>query len=193
MKVVKPVVFLAMLSPIVALVVRGVVGALGANPIDRITDDTGSMTLISLMCTLAVTPLRRATGWNEVIALRRMLGLFAFAYGALHFLTYVVLDQFFDWTTISGDLTKRPFIMAGFTGFVLMVPLAVTSTRGWIRRLGGRTWQRLHRLGYVAAIAGVVHYWWLVKADISSPRRYAIVLALLLGARAWHTLRTRRP
>jgi sulfoxide reductase heme-binding subunit YedZ len=192
MRYVKPLVFAAMLAPLVWLVARAFTGGLGANPIDRITDETGTMALRSIVLTLAVTPFRRVTGWNEVIRLRRMLGLFAFTYASLHFLTYIVLDQFFDWTAISGDLTKRPFIMAGFTAFVVMVPLAVTSTAGWIRRLGGRAWQRLHRLTYVAAFAAVVHYWWLVKADITFPRRYAIAIGALLAFRAWHAIRRRQ-
>ena len=127
MRVVKPLVFAAMCAPLGLLVFRAFSGGLGANPIDRITDDTGTMALRSLVLTLAVTPVRRISGWNDVIKLRRMLGLFAFTYAALHFLTYIVLDQFFDWQTISGDLTKRPYIIAGFTGFVLMLPLAIPS------------------------------------------------------------------
>lgn len=184
MRTAKRLVFAACLLPAAWLVYAALTGGLGANPIDRITDETGTWTLRFLLGTLAVTPLRRVTGWNEVITLRRMLGLFAFFYGSLHAATYVVLDQFFDPASILGDIAKRPFITAGFTGFVLMIPLAVTSTSGWIRRLGGRRWQRLHRLAYVSAAAGVVHYYWLVKADVSRPLRYAAVLAVLLGARA---------
>jgi sulfoxide reductase heme-binding subunit YedZ len=181
---VRPVVFAAATVPVVLLVGRVFTGGLGANPIEKITDVTGTWTLRFLLLTLAVTPLRRLTGWNEVVGLRRMLGLFAFFYGTLHFCTYVVLDQFFALDVIVRDVAKRPFITVGFTGFVLMVPLAVTSTAGWIRRLGGRRWQRLHRLAYASAAAGVVHYYWLVKADTSRPLRYAAMLAILLGARA---------
>jgi sulfoxide reductase heme-binding subunit YedZ len=145
-----------------------------------------------MLITLAVTPLRRLTGWNGVVSLRRMLGLFAFFYGSLHLLTYVWLDQFFDWAAIVKDVAKRPFITAGFSAYVLLVPLAITSTAGMIRRLGGRTWRRLHRLAYVTAALGVVHYWWLVKADIRPPRNYAIVLGVLLFARAYVFARSRR-
>jgi sulfoxide reductase heme-binding subunit YedZ len=176
-------VFVACLVPAAALVWGAVTGGLGANPIDKITDETGTWTLRLLMATLAVTPLRRFTGWNEVIRLRRPLGLFAFFYGSLHFCTYLVLDQFFAFPEIVADIAKRPYITVGFTGFVLMVPLAITSTAGWIRRLGGRRWQRLHRLVYVSAAAGVVHYLWLVKADTTRPTRYAAILAVLLLAR----------
>lgn len=182
----KAAVFVAATMPLVLLVARAFTGGLGANPIDEVTDETGTWTLRFLLLTLAVTPLRRLTGWNEVIGLRRMLGLFAFFYATLHFCTYLVLDQFFAFDLIVKDVAKRPFITAGFTGFVLMVPLAVTSTARWIRRLGGLRWQRLHRLAYVSAAAGVVHYYWLVKADTTRPLRYAVVLAVLLGLRvAW--------
>jgi sulfoxide reductase heme-binding subunit YedZ len=183
-RVLEPIVFAACLVPVAWLGYGALTGGLGANPIDAVTDETGTWTLRLLLATLAITPLRRLTGWNDLIKVRRMLGLFAFFYGTLHVSTYVVLDQFFDPASILGDIAKRPFITAGFVGFVLMVPLAVTSTAGWIRRLGGRRWQRLHRLAYVSAAAGVVHYYWLVKADVSRPLRYAAVLAVLLGARA---------
>jgi sulfoxide reductase heme-binding subunit YedZ len=160
-----------------------VVGALqqdlGANPIERITHQTGTWTLILLMVTLAITPLRRITGINQVIAFRRMIGLFAFFYGCLHLMTYVWLDKFFDWHAIVKDVYKRPFITAGFTAFVLMVPLAITSTKGWIRRLG-KKWVVLHRLIYASATAGVVHYIWLVKKDVRRPLIYATVLGALL-------------
>jgi sulfoxide reductase heme-binding subunit YedZ len=179
----KPIVFVLCALPAAWLAVAGVAGELGANPIDKITDETGTWTLRLLLATLAITPLRRLTGWNDIVRFRRMLGLFAFFYATLHLATYVVLDQFFDPASIVGDLTKRPFIMAGAVGFALMLPLAITSTTGWIRRLGGRRWQLLHRLAYLSAAAGVVHYYWLVKADVSRPLRYAGVLAVLLAAR----------
>jgi len=183
-RTVKALVVATALGPVAWLLHAAFTGGLGANPIDKITDETGTWTLRLLLATLAVTPLRRLTGWNEVIRVRRLLGLAAFSYGSLHFLTYVVLDQFFAFDLMAKDVVKRPFITVGFTGFVLMVPLAVTSTAGWVRRLGGRRWARLHRLVYVSAAAGVVHYYWLVKADTSRPVRYGVVLATLLGLRA---------
>jgi len=180
---------LAGLVPAARLVWEAIAGGLGANPIDAITDTTGVWTLRLLLATLAVTPLRRLTGWNRIIAIRRTLGLLAFFYGCLHALTWVVLDQFFALGLMLEDLAKRPFITAGATGFALMVPLAVTSTAGWVRRLGGRRWAQLHRLAYLSAAAGVVHYYWLVKADTTRPLRYAAVLTALLGARvAWRLM-----
>jgi sulfoxide reductase heme-binding subunit YedZ len=181
-----PLLVAAGLLPAAWLVWGALSGSLGANPIDTVTDTTGVWTLRLLLATLAVTPLRRLTGWNRIITVRRTLGLLAFFYGTLHCLTYVVLDEFFAFDLILKDVVKRPFITAGFAGFVLMIPLAVTSTAGWIRRLGGRRWAQLHRLAYVSAAAGVVHYYWLVKADTMRPLRYAAVLAVLLGTRlAW--------
>lgn len=182
--VLKLLVFAACLVPLGLLVYGLFAGTLGANPIDVVTDTTGTWTLRFLVLTLLVTPLRRWTGWHRLIRFRRMIGLFAFFYGTLHFITYLWLDQFFDLAAIVEDIGKRPFITIGFTGFVLMIPLAVTSTAGWIRRLGGRRWNLLHRLVYVSAICGVVHYWWLVKADTSRPARYAVIVAVLLAARA---------
>lgn len=184
MKTVKRVVFVAALGPVAYLVWGAFASRLGANPIDVITDETGTWTLRFLVLTLAVTPLRRLTGWGSLASFRRMLGLFAFFYGTLHFLTYLWLDQFFDLAAIAKDIGKRPFITAGFTAFSLMVPLAATSTARMTRRLGGRAWRRLHRLAYVSAAAGVVHYWWLVKADIRRPLAYGVVVAVLLAARA---------
>jgi methionine sulfoxide reductase heme-binding subunit len=181
--------FVAALLPLAWLGWGVWAGALGANPIETITRETGTWTLRFLVLTLAVTPLRRMTGWNGAIRFRRMLGLFAFFYGSVHLLTYLWLDQFFDWASILKDVAKRPFITAGAAGFLMMLPLAVTSTSGMIRRLGGRAWRALHRLAYLAAAAGVVHYWWLVKADIRRPRAYAIVVAVLLGYRAVLALR----
>lgn len=184
-------VFAACLGPLGYLVYGVFADTLGANPIDAITDGTGTWTLRFLVLTLLVTPLRRWTGWNRLIRFRRMIGLFAFFYGTLHFITYFWLDQFFDLAAIAEDIRKRPFITVGFTGFVLMVPLAITSTAGWIRRLGGRRWNVLHRLVYVSATCGVVHYWWLVKADISRPARYAVIVAILLAVRVWFAYNSR--
>jgi sulfoxide reductase heme-binding subunit YedZ len=181
----KVVVFIAALGPAAYLTYGVFADTLGANPIDTVTEETGTWTLRFLVLTLLVTPLRRLTGWNALIRYRRMLGLFAFFYGTLHFLTYIWLDQFFELGEIVKDIVKRPFITIGFAAFVLMVPLALTSTAGWIRRLGGRKWNLLHRLIYLSAICGVVHYWWLVKADISRPLRYAAIVGLLLAVRAW--------
>ena len=178
----KIVVFLACLIPLGQLLYNAWAGYLTANPIEYITHFTGDWSLIFLLATLSVTPLRKIFGWNEVIKLRRMLGLFAFFYVLLHFSTYIVLDHFFDFQRIVKDVYKRPYVTAGFTAFVLLIPLAATSTAAMIRRLGKR-WQQLHRLVYVAAIAGVVHFYWLVKADIRRPVQYAAVLALLLGYR----------
>lgn len=178
----KPAVFLACLVPLAQLAFNAYTGDLGANPIETITRFTGSWSLIILIASLAVTPLRRITGRNELIKLRRMLGLFAFFYAALHFATYMVLDLYFDFPAILKDILKRPYITVGFTALVLMIPLAVTSTAGMIRRLGKR-WQQLHYLVYVIAVLGVVHFYWLVKADISRPVQYGAVLALLLAYR----------
>ena len=190
-RLLKPVVFAVCLIPLALLLWGGFTGGLTANPIEFITHRTGDWTLRLLLVTLAITPLRRLTGWNAVIRLRRMLGLFAFFYGSLHFLTYVVLDHFFALESMLEDLTDRRFVTAGFTGFVLMIPLALTSTQAMVRRLGGRRWRALHRLVYVSACAGVVHYTWLVKADLRPPLLYAAILALLLGYRLQVALRRR--
>jgi methionine sulfoxide reductase heme-binding subunit len=179
----KPVVFLACLGPLARLGWKAYQQQLGANPIEVITHSTGDWTLIFLLVTLSITPLRKLTGQPWLIRYRRMFGLFAFFYVVLHFLTYIWLDKFFDVHAMLADIAKRKFITIGFTGFVLLIPLALTSTSGWIRRLGGKRWQALHRLIYFSAVAGVIHYWWLVKADIRKPRDYAIVLSILLGYR----------
>jgi len=178
----KPALFLACLVPFTQLLYNGYAGDLGANPIETITRFTGSWALIMLLASLSVTPLRRITGRNELIKFRRMLGLFAFFYAALHFATYMVLDLFFDFSAILKDVLKRPYITVGFTALLLMIPLAITSTAAMIRRLGKR-WQQLHYLIYAIAILGVVHFYWLVKADISRPVQYGLVLAVLLGYR----------
>jgi methionine sulfoxide reductase heme-binding subunit len=179
----KPVIFLACLAPLASLAWRAFHAELGANPIEAITHSTGTCTLVFLLITLSVTPLRKLTRQYWLINLRRMFGLFAFFYGCLHLTTYVWLDKFFDVHEMLADIAKRRFITAGLAGFVLMIPLAVTSTKGWIRRLGGKRWQALHRLIYLSAAAGVVHYLWLVKADLRSPLRYAFVLLVLLTYR----------
>jgi methionine sulfoxide reductase heme-binding subunit len=187
----KALVFLASLAPFLLLAARGLNSwqgrsfNLGANPIEFITRDLGDWTLIFLMITLAVTPVRRLAGLQWLIKLRRMLGLFAFFYASLHFVTYIWLDQFFDLQDIVKDVIKRPFITVGFLAFVCLIPLAATSTNGMVRRLGGKRWQVLHRLVYVIGILGVVHYWWLVKRDIREPLLYAGILAVLLGVRVY--------
>jgi sulfoxide reductase heme-binding subunit YedZ len=182
-RLVKVAVFLVCLAPALFLAIGALTGNLSANPIKDITEWTGTWALRFLMITLCVTPLRKLTGWNEPIQYRRMLGLFAFFYGTLHFMTYVSLDQFLSVPAIVHDVYKRPFITAGFTGFVVMIPLAITSTKKWIARLGGRQWQLLHRLTYVGTIAGVVHYLWLVKADTRRPLTYGFLLLMLMGFR----------
>jgi sulfoxide reductase heme-binding subunit YedZ len=181
--ILKASVFVTCLIPLGVLAGQALTNNLGANPIDEITDQTGIWTLRWLLITLAVTPIRRLTGWNRLIQLRRMLGLFAFFYGSLHFLTYIWLDQFFVVEDIVADVMERPFITVGFTSFLLLIPLAATSTTAMIKRLGGKWWQRLHRLVYAIAIGGVVHYLWLVKADIQKPLLYGGVLAVLLAYR----------
>lgn len=185
----KPAVFLLCLLPVVILALRAFGTGLGANPIEAITHFTGDWTLRFLLITLAITPARRLLGWPDLIRFRRMLGLWAFFFGCLHLMTWMWLDKFFDPHEMWADVVKRRFITMGMTGFALMIPLAITSTRGWIRRLG-KNWQRLHRLIYFSALAGVIHYWWLVKSDIRKPLMYGVILALLLGLRM---LRARRP
>ncbi len=182
LKLLKVAVFFAALIPLARLAWKGYQQMLGANPIEVITHSTGDWTLIFLMLTLGITPLRKLTRQPWLIRFRRMLGLFAFFYASLHFTTYIFLDKFFDVHEMVKDIAKRKFITIGFTAFVLLIPLAATSTAGMIRRLGKR-WQTLHRLIYVSAIAGVIHYWWLVKADVRKPEYYALVLILLLGYR----------
>jgi methionine sulfoxide reductase heme-binding subunit len=181
----KPLIFLVCLIPFGQLLYRAYTENLGANPIDTITRFTGSWALFILLASLAVTPLRRITGWNELVKYRRMLGLFAFFYAVLHFSTYVVLDLYFDFSAIGKDIAKRPYITVGFSAFVLMIPLAVTSTSAMVRRLGKR-WQQLHYVVYAVALLGVLHFYWLVKSDITRPAQYGIVLALLLGYRLYH-------
>lgn len=178
----KPLLFLICLLPLARLLYLGFTGGLGANPIEFITRSTGTWTLTGLMITLAVTPLRRLTGYNILIRYRRMLGLFSFFYASLHFTTYIWLDQFFNLTLILKDIYKRPFITVGFAAFVLLIPLAVTSTNAMMRRLGKR-WQQLHRLIYLIGGLAVLHYVWLVKKDLTQPLIYGAVLLILLTLR----------
>ena len=187
---VKPFVFAACLIPALLLVRDAFTGGLGVNPIEDITHRTGDWALRFLLVTLAVTPLRRLAGWHGLIRFRRMFGLFAFFYAVLHFSTYLVFDHFFDLLLIIDDVAERKYVTAGFVAFLLMIPLAVTSTQGWIRRLGKR-WATLHRLVYASAIAGVVHFLWLVKIDIGEPLIYAAILALLLAVRLASRYRAR--
>ena len=161
---------------------------LGANPIEAVTRGLGTWALNFLIITLAVTPLRKLTGWHMLMRLRRMLGLYVFFYAALHLTSYLWFDQFFDWGKIAKDILKRPFITVGMATFFLLVPLAATSNQFAIKRLGGRRWQNLHRTAYACAILAVLHYSWLVKADQSQPLLYAGILTLLLGLRALHGL-----
>jgi sulfoxide reductase heme-binding subunit YedZ len=188
-KAAKVLVFLACLTPFVWLAIRTFTGRLGINPVEDLELTTGIWSLRFLIVTLAVTPLRRLTGWNRVIQYRRMFGLFTFFYVCVHFAIYIGVDQFFAFGFILKDVVKRPFITMGFTAFVLMIPLALTSTKGWIRRLG-RRWQLLHRLIYVSAVCASVHYLWKVKVMIGSPVYYAIVIGLLLGFRIVWQLRS---
>jgi methionine sulfoxide reductase heme-binding subunit len=176
-------IFLAALIPLERLLWRALHDGLGANPIEVITHSTGDWTLIFILTTLSITPLRQITRQYWLIGLRRMVGLFAFFYGTLHFLTYIWLDKFFDVHEISKDIVKRPFIAVGFAAFVLLIPLALTSTAWSIRWLGGRNWRRLHRLIYLTGILAVIHYTWLVKADRHKPIEYGVVLATLLSYR----------
>jgi methionine sulfoxide reductase heme-binding subunit len=188
----KAVLFIVCLYPLAALIVRGFTDDLGANPIEVITRHLGTWTINFLLITLAVTPLRRLSGWQWVVRLRRMFGLYAFFYALLHFVTYIWLDQFFDLESMLKDVMKRPFITIGALSFLLLIPLAVTSTNNMVRRLGGKRWQLLHRLAYATAIGGVVHYLWLVKKDITQPLLYTVILIALLGMRVMFSLQKAR-
>jgi sulfoxide reductase heme-binding subunit YedZ len=195
--VLKPVVFLACLTPTlwitraVWLTYQGSNGGLSANPIDDVIEFTGLWTLRFLMITLAITPVRRITGASSLIRFRRMLGLFTFFQGFLHWMSYVALDQEFLWREILQDIIKRPFILSGMTAFTVMIPLAITSTRKWIARLGGPRWQMVHRLIYISGVAAVIHYYFYEKSDIVNPLGYGVLLAVLLGFRVWNAMRPR--
>jgi sulfoxide reductase heme-binding subunit YedZ len=177
--VIKPIVWIGCLVPAGILAVRAWQGNLTANPLELLTNWTGYTTLVLIMVTLAVTPVRRLTGWNAVIKLRRLIGLFAFFYACVHFSIYIGLDIYFDWPRIAEDILERPYITVGFSAFVLLIPLAVTSTKGWIRRLGKR-WTKLHRLIYATGALGVLHYYWKVKADTRQPLIFAAILIVLM-------------
>lgn len=179
----KLVVFINALIPLVLLLWDLYHKRVGPNPLEFATRTTGMLTLVFLCLTLAVTPLRKIFGVNALVKFRRMLGLFAFFYGSLHLLTYVWFDRQFHLSSTIEDIGRRPFILAGMTAFVLMVPLAITSTNQMVKRLGGKTWARLHRLVYFAAIAGVVHFWMLVKSDTSLPWTFGFIVLFLLGYR----------
>lgn len=190
----KGVAFCLCLVPLGMLIWRAIQGDLTANPINFIEHRTGDWTLRFLVITLAISPLRKILRLPQLIRFRRMVGLYAFFYGCLHFSTWFGLDLFFDLHDITKEIAKRPYITVGFFGFVLLIPLALTSTAGWIRRLGGKRWQLLHRLIYVSAIAGVIHYFWLVKSDIHKPLEYAFLVGILLTWRVgiWLYARFRR-
>jgi sulfoxide reductase heme-binding subunit YedZ len=192
--VIKAIAFLAALVPVARLATGVYFFAdwLGANPAEYITRSTGDWTLRFLLITLAVTPLRQAFGWHWLARFRRMLGLYAFFYGLVHLSSYVAFDHVFEVAEIVKDIVKRPFITVGFTALVLMVPLAITSTDGMVRRLGARRWLALHRLVYAIAPLGVLHFWWMVKADVTEPAIYAAILAVLLGYRLTRKLRAPR-
>ncbi|MCC6136933.1 MAG: protein-methionine-sulfoxide reductase heme-binding subunit MsrQ [Candidatus Contendobacter sp.] len=184
----KPLIFIGCLLPLAWLCWLAWQGQLGANPVETLSHRTGDWSLRFLLLTLAITPARRLTGWNRLQQFRRMLGLFAFFYVSLHLAVYLIFDQFFDWSAIAADVVKRPYLTVGFAAFLLLIPLAITSTRGMMKRLG-KNWQRLHRLVYLIAVLGVLHYAWLVKADLSEPLLYGGVLAMLLGYRRWRRWR----
>jgi sulfoxide reductase heme-binding subunit YedZ len=186
-------VFILAAVPLAALIWRGAIGALGANPVEEILRSLGTWTLVLLLATLAITPLRWLSGWAWIVRLRRMLGLFAFFYACLHVVAFVWLDHWFDWAEIVADVLKRPYLNFGLAAFMLMLPLAVTSTDAMVRRLGGRNWQRLHRAVYLVAALGVLHFWYhkLAKNDLAQPMFYAVVLGILLGSRVLRAVASR--
>ena len=194
----KPIVWIACLAPLAFVFYDGFTDNLTANPIEKVTNTTGIWTLRLIVASLVITPLRWATGLNQLISYRRLLGLFAFFYASFHFTIYVVTTFFiegfsnFDASGLGADLAKRPYITAGFVAFVLMIPLAVTSTAGWIRRLGGKKWNLLHKLVYITALAAVLHYFWKVKLDATYPVYYGLGVAALLGFRVWRNFARKR-
>lgn len=191
-RVVKPATFVGCLIPLGLIVWNAFTGGLSANPVEDITHRTGTTTLVLLLVTLSITPVRRLTRIGALVTLRRPIGLFAFFYASVHFMIYLGLDQLFSLAYIGEDIAKRPYITVGFTALVLLIPLAVTSTKGWIKRLGGKRWNNLHRFVYVSAALGVLHYLWLVKADTRTPIIYGLILVGLLSTRL-RAARARRP
>jgi methionine sulfoxide reductase heme-binding subunit len=188
-RVVKPVLYVAAVLPLSWLLFALLTGLVMGDEVKFMQHVTGDTALSCLMLSLTVTPLRRLTGWNELIKVRRLIGLTAFWYACLHLSTYLVFDQSLSVDEIAKDIAKHPWVLVGFTAFLCLVPLAITSTKGWVRRLGGKRWQRLHRLVYVAAFAGSLHYFWLVKKDIQAPLAYGAILLVLLGSRVWFSTR----
>lgn len=191
-KWIKAAAFALCLVPFARLVWRAFAGTLGVNPIETITHSTGWWTLAFLLITLSVTPLRKLLNAPWLLRLRRMLGLFAFFYVCVHFTIWLVFDHFFDWRAVVADIVKRPYITVGFTAFVLLIPLAATSTNAMVRRLGAQQWQRLHRFVYLIAVLGVLHFLWLVKKDLREPTLFAVILGALLGARLIYRLTQKR-
>ena len=189
----KAIVFINSLIPLALLAWDGAHKNLGANPLEYVTRTTGMLTLIFLLLSLAVTPLRKVTGWNWLGMHRRMLGLYAFAYGSLHFITYIWFDRAFNLKSVPGDVLQRRFIAVGFASFLIMIPLAITSTNKMVKRLGGKRWNRLHKTVYLAGLLGALHYYMLVKSDVRLPLTLAFVLALLLGYRIFAANRTTKP
>ncbi len=188
-RVIKPTLFVVCLIPLALIAWDAFNNHLGANPIEKIMRRTGDWTLRFLLITLAVTPARQLLNLPWLIKLRRMLGLFAFFYAFMHFTNYIWLDQFFDVDEIIKDVIKRKYITIGFASFLLLIPLAITSTNNMVKRLGGKRWQKLHKSVYFIAIGGVIHYLWLVKKDLGDPLIYAVLLAILLGYRVWQRQR----
>ena len=184
-KFIKIVIFINALVPLAILGYDGLNGNLGANPIEFFLRTTGVLALIFMLITLAVTPLRKMFGWNELIKSRRMLGLYAFFYAFLHLITYSIFDKSLDIPAIAADVLQRPFIAVGMLAFFLLIPLAVTSTNGMIKRLGGKNWAKLHKLTYLIAILGVIHFWLIVKSDLRYPFLFAFILVFLLGYRIY--------
>jgi sulfoxide reductase heme-binding subunit YedZ len=182
-RVVKPGLFVTALLPLAYLLLRLATGSVEGDQVKFLQHVTGDTVLACLLLTLSVTPLRRLTGWNELIRIRRLIGLTAFWYALIHFLSYVVFDQSLSISEIGADILEHPWVLLGFAAFLMLLPLAVTSTKGWVRRLGGKRWQRLHRLIYPATAAGVVHYFWLVKKDVTDPVYWAAALLVVLGLR----------